>query len=188
MIALRAIVFVVSALLTCLTAETISRGEDEGGKICLCQWKDLTGWTPYIWDRFERKQDTTTPVEKVWMVKDGVLACAGRPVGYLKTKAEYEDYKLELQWRWPNGRGNSGVLVHTSTPETLGLWPKSIEVQLYTNNAGDFWVIGTTLEVPDAENRRGARRTSTSQTIPKNRLASGTRWRSLVVATKSWCA
>lgn len=139
---------------------TALSAEKESKRIQLFDGMSLNGWTPYIWDRFEGKQDKTTPAEKVWTVKDGVLVCAGRPVGYLKTKAEYENYKLELEWRWPEDTrtGNSGVLVHTTTPEELGLWPKSIEVQLYTRNAGDFWVIGTTLEVPNVENLRKGRR------------------------------
>jgi hypothetical protein len=33
-----------------------------------------------------------------------------------------------------------------------------VEVQLALGNAGDFWVIGTTLEVPDLEKRRMGRR------------------------------
>jgi hypothetical protein len=49
-------------------------------------------------------------------------------------------------------------LVHTTTPNALGQWPKSVEVQLFKDNAGDFWVIGTTLDVPNAETRRKGRR------------------------------
>ena len=40
----------------------------------------------------------------------------------------------------------------------LGVWPKSIEVQLASGNAGDFWVIGTELDVPNEEERRRDRR------------------------------
>ena len=128
--------------------------------IRLFNGKDLSGWEPYIWDGRAGKQDTTTPVDDVWNVEDGVLICYGRPTGYLKTAAEYGNYQLQLDWRWPEGthRGNSGVLVHVTTPNVLGQWPKSVEVQLYTDNAGDFWVIGTTLKVPDADNRVRGRR------------------------------
>ena len=122
--------------------------------------KDLTGWTHYMWDGAAKAQDTTTPASAVWSVQDGILVCQGKPAGYLRTIQEYENYRLSLEWRWPEGttRGNSGVLVHTSTPNALGVWPKSIEVQLAMGNAGDFWVIGTTLEVPDVEKRRQGRR------------------------------
>ncbi|HYC27505.1 MAG TPA: DUF1080 domain-containing protein, partial [Chitinophagaceae bacterium] len=49
-----------------------------------------------------------------------------------------------------------GVLVHASTPRALyGMFPKSLEVQLEHNNAGDFWCIAENIEVPDMEKRRG---------------------------------
>ncbi len=132
----------------------------EAGRVPLFNGKDLTGWTYYLWNRQAKKQDTTTPMSAVWSVKDGILSCRGRPTGYIRTVNEYANYKLELEWRWPPGttRGNSGVLVHTTTPNALGQWPKSIEVQLAKDNAGDFWVIGTSLEVPNADERRKGRR------------------------------
>jgi hypothetical protein len=96
----------------------------------------------------------------VWNVKDKILMCQGKPVGYIRTVDEFENYKLSLEWRWPAGTtsGNNGVLVHTTTPNALGVWPKSIEVQLAKDNAGDFWVIGTSLLVPNLEQRRKDRR------------------------------
>jgi hypothetical protein len=133
---------------------------DAGRGVRLFNGKDLSGWMPFIWDYRAGKQDTTTPTDVVWTVTDGNLICKGRPVGYLRSEKEYRNYKLELEWRWPAGSigGNSGVLVHASTPQTLGLWPKSIEVQLFRRNAGDFWVIGTELKVPNSEQRRSGRR------------------------------
>src|SRR5690606_38076930 len=73
---------------------------------------------------------------------------------------DYSDYVLTLEWRWaPGGKGgNSGVLVHTSTPGAIGVWPKSIEAQLAAGNAGDIWVIGTTIEIPNASERIMGRR------------------------------
>ena len=85
--------------------------------------------------------------------------CTGKPAGYLLTKKnDYENYVLTLEWRWPEKGGNNGVLVHVTTPGALGVWPKCLEVQLGSGNAGDFWVIGTTLDMPNIENRREDRR------------------------------
>jgi len=132
----------------------------ENKPVPLFNGKDLTGWTHYLWDSAAKQQDTATPMSAVWSVDNGILVCQGKPAGYIRTVNEYENYKLSLEWRWPEGttRGNNGVLVHTSTPNALGVWPKSIEVQLALGNAGDFWVIGTTLEVLDVEKRRQGRR------------------------------
>jgi hypothetical protein len=124
---------------------------DETKTIALFNGKDLAGWS------FHQK-GTSAKAEEVWKVRDGVLACTGRPAGYIKTDKEYENYVLTLEWRWPEKGGNNGVLVHTTTPEALGVWPKSIEVQLAHQNAGDFWVIGTELMVEDVEKRREGRR------------------------------
>ena len=139
---------------------SLERQVQEPKPVRLFNGKDLTGWTHFLWDGKSGGQDTETPVEKVWQVQDGVLVCQGRPTGYLQTEAEYENYKLELEWRWPEGttRANSGVLLHVTTPNALGPWPKSIESQLYTNNAGDFWAIGTTLKVANEAERKKGRR------------------------------
>lgn len=142
------------------TEANVSAAEQSGKSIRLFNGTDLSGWSPFLWDRFAGERDRTTPSDKLWMVENGVLICAGRPTGYLQTNALYSDYKLALEWRWPKDTtsGNSGVLVHVSTPQTLGQWPKSVEVQLYTRNAGDFWVIGTTMKVPNADTRVRGRR------------------------------
>jgi hypothetical protein len=108
--------------------------------------KDLTGWTYEL-------SEPGVAMDEVWSVSDGVLACKGQPSGYLRTKKDYENYKLTLQWRWPGKGGNNGVLVHASKPKALGVWPKSLEVQLAHENAGDFWVIGTEINVPDEAKR-----------------------------------
>ena len=129
-------------------------------RVALFNGRNLDGWTHYLWDPQKKAQDTATPMSAVWSVRDGLLYCEGKPPGYLRTVKEYSNYRLTLEWRWPpeTTRGNNGVLVHTTTPNALGVWPKSVEVQLASGNAGDFWVIGTTIEVPDAENRRRDRR------------------------------
>ena len=121
--------------------------------VALFNGKDLSGWTFVSRDPKAKMSDT-------WSVRDGLLTCTGRPVGYIRSKGEYSNYRLVVEWRWPKGTkgGNNGVLVHSTSPGALGVWPKSIEVQLAHGNAGDFWVIGTTLKVPDLEQRRKGRR------------------------------
>jgi len=126
------------------------------GDIVLFNGKDFTGWTAVL-----AKPDAK--LEDVWSIKDGVLSCKGEPRGYLRTtKDDFADYTLRLQWRFPKGTsgGNSGVLLHTSTPGALGIWPKSIEAQLNHQNAGDIWVIpeSTTVQIENAAERVKGRR------------------------------
>jgi hypothetical protein len=138
--------------LLCLAAAPLPAAE-EGDAISLFNGKDLSGWTYHL-------SDPEVKMEDVWSVSDGVIVCQGKPSGYIKTKEDFENYRLSLQWRWkPGGQGgNSGVLVHTTEPGAIGVWPKSIEVQLAHENAGDFWVIGTDLDVPNEEERKKGRR------------------------------
>ncbi len=134
-------------------ALSTSTKQDAGGER-LFNGKDLTGWTAVF-------DDPAAKAERTWSAADGVLRCTGKPAGYLRTvKDDFHDYTLTLEWRWPADAkgGNNGVLVHTSEPKALGIWPKSIEVQLFAGNAGDLWVIGTELKVPNAETRRKDRR------------------------------
>ena len=120
--------------------------------ISLFNGKDLSGWT-------FQTDAKDVPMEDVWSVKDGILCCTGRPAGYLRTASDdYHDYMVHVEWRWPGKGGNNGVLVHASSPHALGVWPKSIEVQLESGNAGDFWVIGTELDVANETQRKKGRR------------------------------
>jgi len=57
--------------------------------------------------------------------------------------------------RFPGKGGNCGVLVHASKPRALyQMFPQSIEVQMMSGNAGDFWCIQEDIKVPDMETRR----------------------------------
>ena len=87
----------------------------------------------------------------------------GTPEGHLITDASYRDYRLDVEYRFAGKPGNCGVLVHASTPRALyGMFPQSIECQMHSGNAGDFWCIGEDVPVPDMETRRPARRSGGS--------------------------
>lgn len=104
--------------------------------------RNLDGWT------FDVIDPNVKP-DAVWSVFDGLLVCKGRPPGVIRTPKEYSNYELTVEWRWaPGGKpGNSGVLIHASKPREMFVWPKSIEVQLRSGNAGDFWMIGEKVSV-----------------------------------------
>lgn len=104
-------------------------------EISLFNEQNLDNWKPYL------KNSDVDPAT-VWSVQDGVLRCEGRPAGYIRTTEDYSNYKLHVEWRWPEKPSNSGVLLHMSEPDMI--WPKAIEAQLMNQNAGDFYVIGGT--------------------------------------------
>jgi len=100
---------------------------------------------------------------KTWTIEDGVLRCTGKPAGYFRTDAPHQNYRLTYEWRFPDGPGNSGVLVHIQEPDEV--WPKSIESQLQAKHAGDLWVIGGAdfREHTDLLNRRVTKQEKSSE-------------------------
>jgi hypothetical protein len=97
------------------------------------------GWTAFVPELADQGKD---PLD-VWELKDGVLICSGTPAGYIRTDERYTNYVLQLDWRFSpvtKQAGNSGVLLRVQEPDKV--WPTSIEAQLHSGNAGDFWNIG----------------------------------------------
>src|SRR5690606_13478573 len=91
-----------------------------------------------------------------FIVRDGLLVSLGEPRGHLITDKSYENYRLEVEYRFPGKPGNCGVLVHASTPRALyNMFPKSIEVQMDHLNDGNCWRIQEDIEVRNMEERRG---------------------------------
>ena len=122
-------------------------------KFSLFNGKDLTGWTPDV-----PSKDTRPEAPDSFIVRDGMLVSLGTPRGHLLTNDLYRDYRLEVEYRFPGKPGNCGVLVHASRLRALSrMFPQSIEVQMHSGNAGDFWCIGENIEVPDMERRRPRR-------------------------------
>jgi hypothetical protein len=102
----------------------------EGQEIQLFNGSDLSGWESFLVEEGAEMED-------VWSVTDGVLVGTGEPRGYLQTVDNYENFKLVVEWRWPETPGNSGVLMRiTGEPAML---PNSVEAQLQAGNAGDMY-------------------------------------------------
>ncbi len=102
------------------------------------------------------KMDNDANARNPFIIRDGMLVSLGTPGGHLISDAVYQDYRLEVEYRFAAEPGNCGVLVHASTPRSLyKMFPKSLEVQMMHKNAGDFWCIVEDITVPDMEKRRG---------------------------------
>ena len=119
--------------------------------LSLFNGKDLSGWHADV-----PKMDNDPTVKTPFIVRNGLLVSLGKPGGHLITDAAYQNYRLEVEYRFAGKPGNCGALVHVSTPRALyDMFPKSIEVQMMHSNAGDFWCIEEDIVVPDMEKRRG---------------------------------
>jgi len=112
---------------------------------------NLEGWHIDI-----PQMDQDPALKSPFIVRDGKLVSLGKPGGHLITDTSFSNYRLEVEYRFVGVPGNCGVLVHASTPRSLsGMFPKSIEAQLKTENAGDFWCIALDITTPDMAARRG---------------------------------
>jgi Domain of Unknown Function (DUF1080) len=113
--------------------------------------RDLKGWHMDV-----PEMDTNPKLEKPFIVRNGLLVSLGTPGGHLITDRKFENYTLDVEYRFAAKPGNCGVLVHASKPRMLyGMFPQSMEVQMQSGDAGDFWCIGEDITVPDMEARRG---------------------------------
>ena len=113
--------------------------------------QNLQGWHLDVPD-----MDEDPNADSPFIIRNGMLVSLGIPRGHLITDAVFQDYRLEVQYRFPAEPGNCGVLVHASTPRALyEMFPKSLEVQMQHEHAGDFWCIVEDVKVPDMEERRG---------------------------------
>ena len=113
--------------------------------------RDLKGWHADV-PALQKDSSLVNP----FIVRKGMLVSLGTPGGHLITDSLYENYRLEVHYRFAGNPGNCGVLVHASTPRALySMFPKSIEVQMQYQNAGDFWCIEEDISVPYMEQRRG---------------------------------
>ena len=99
--------------------------------VVLFDGKSLNGWTSFAKDNAK--------TEQIWTVKDGVIRCAGKPAGYLRTVQPYADYLLTVEWRFLKA-GNTGVIVHAQGEPKV--WQASVECQGAHGRQGDFWLGG----------------------------------------------
>jgi hypothetical protein len=99
----------------------------------LCNGKDLSNWNFVL-------ADNAVPAAEVFSVQNGVIRIKGTPLGYMYTKEQYGDFRLHVEWRWPQEATNSGIFLLIEDPKSP--FPKGIECQLAAGNAGDLVLLG----------------------------------------------
>ena len=142
---------VVVTRATAQTLQYVNPAPDGLQMRSLFNGKDLTGWHADV-PALDKDPQGKNP----FIVREGMLVSLGKPGGHLITDDSFENYRLEVEYRFAGEPGNCGVLVHASKPRALyDMFPQSIECQMAHENAGDFWCICEDIEVPDMEARRG---------------------------------
>jgi Domain of Unknown Function (DUF1080) len=133
--------------------------------------KDLTGWDTYIGPDLD---DTGKPItgQPIGLNNDprhvfsiakengeNIIHISGQNWGAISTKKEYENYHLQLQFKWgalswgqkKNKKKDSGLLYHSvgKYGADYGAWMRSQEFQIEEGNCGDYWgVAGGMADVP----------------------------------------
>ncbi len=122
-----------------LTASCASSG-DSNPALPLLPSAGFEGWS------FQGPENDAAPFS-AWRRANGILLTDGSVPGALRTLAEHADYEVSFDWRWGPGvsGGNSGLLVHAGEPRVFHGWPRCLEVQLRSGNAGDFILMDTGL-------------------------------------------
>ena len=95
---------------------------------------DLAGWHTDI-----PAADDKADLAASFVVEDGVLISRGTPQGHLITDAVHQDYRLEVEWRWPGKPGNCGVLVHASTPRRLAMSGTAMSSPMHQKSPALVW-------------------------------------------------
>ena len=112
---------ICSVLNVCLIICSSGNDDENSGKelgfVNLFNDKYLTNWV-----------DVNTSPD-TWSVKDGMLICSGHPIGVMRSKKQYENFILVIEWRHMEAGGNSGVFLW-SDAKPKGRLPKGMEVQM----------------------------------------------------------
>jgi hypothetical protein len=150
-----------TALFIFLISSCINRSSENSRWEPLFNGEDLTGWDTYLGPKFDtvlNKWDTTpvgfnTDIAKVFSVAEvggeKVMRVSGEQFGGISTVREFENYHLQLQFRWgqlkwppsKSGKKDSGLMYHAVGPQGAdgGFWMRSQEFQIEEGDCGDYW-------------------------------------------------
>jgi hypothetical protein len=114
---------------------------------------------------------------------DGVIAVAGKPVGFVATRASYTNYRLHVEWRWPGKPGNGGVLLHVASGPKDKVWPLSLQVQTKYGSAGDLLPMAGASFAEPLSSAPGAYPAIKAHTAPDSEKPAG-QWNSMDVTCR----
>lgn len=161
----------ISALLLCAITLSFTIAGKADRWQPLFNGKDLSGWDTYIGPDLNDagKPITGTPLglnndprHVFTIVKqngENLIRISGENWGAISTKKEYENYHLQLQFKWGNllwgqkkgKKKDSGLLYHSvgKYGADYGAWMRSQEFQVEEGNCGDYWgVAGGIADIP----------------------------------------
>ena len=141
--------------------------------------KNLDGWDTYLGPKYSTEKGdfdgkpiglNTDPYQVFTVVKlaDGKMAIriSGEHFGGLSTVKEYQNYHLQLQFKWGENKfaprheakRDSGLLYHATGKHGADwyFWMRSLEMQIQEGDCGDFWGLGGNfIDIPAVKNKDG---------------------------------
>ena len=154
--------WIVIGLLCCIVAFGFSKSfQQRNDWIQLFNGKDLSGWDTYLGppldDAGKKLVDkpvglNNDPNHVFSIVNDGaekIIRISGQEWGGISTKKEYENFHLQLQFKWGSltwgqrkgKKKDSGLLYHAVGEHgaDYGAWMRSQEFQIQEGDCGDYW-------------------------------------------------
>lgn len=125
-------------------------GEAFEPRLELFNGRNLDGWHTWLVDTGRADP------RGVFSVTNGMIRISGDGLGYLATEREFEDFRLEVEWRWGTvntrwgdrlGRArDSGVFLHATGPDGnshdgQGAFMAAVECNLFQGACGDVLLI-----------------------------------------------
>ncbi|SRR5260221_1347537 len=162
--------FILSLLLCAITFSFTTTNKKDHWKQ-LFNGKDLAGWDTYIGPDLDDNGKpingqplglNNDPRHVFTIVKDNgenIIRISGENWGAISTKKEYENYHMQLQFKWgalswgqkKGKKKDSGLLYHSvgKYGADYGAWMRSQEFQIEEGNCGDYWgVAGGMADIP----------------------------------------
>lgn len=123
-----------------------SHGIVKQHKFPLFNGNNLNGWYTYL-----NKQGKNSDPDGVFKVEKNQIHISGTEYGCITTDKEYENYELEMEFKWgenthePRVKAarDNGLLIHSRGKDGAfsGNWMYSIECQIIEGGTGDFLVV-----------------------------------------------
>ncbi len=146
--------------------------------ISLFNGTDLKDWDTYLGPKYNESQrdfigehigfnnDPDAVFSVVSIGGKPAIRISGQHFGAVTTKDEFENYHLQLQFKWgekrwvprTNSKRDSGILYHSVGEQAKGwfFWMVSEEFQIQEGDSGDYWGVGGSMvDAPATENSEG---------------------------------
>jgi hypothetical protein len=119
--------------------------------------------------------------ENTWSIRGDELHCTGLPIGVMRSEKQYENFILQIEWKFMEAGGNSGVFVWSgANPPEGRVLPDGVEVQMLEL---DYFKVNPRTTIPK-ENQEAYVQghlfgVGGVETLPDNRMGNSNRSNSL---------